>query len=496
MNDLQTQPLIYEFPLSELPGGIEAAFRRIAQLPHSIFLDGRGDILTSILNRYSFLAADPIDSITVRQGDTFDFERLRNLHQQYQSTPQPDLPPFQGGVAGMLAYELNGHIESIAPAKIDDFSTPLLSLFVYDVVIALDHQLQTGWIVSHGWNQSHSDRAKRAKNRLERFQSLLFDDSVPFGSSKKEAITIQPGSTMHRVKEEVELYSDFSKDDFLSMIKTAVDYIHAGDIFQVNLSQRLLAPAQKPSPELYVDMRNHNPAPFSGYFDFGDGQLISASPERLVSCRDRKIETRPIKGTRRRTHYPEIDLSVQNELTTSEKDRAENIMIVDLMRNDLSRIANADSVAVEKLCGVEQYRNVLHLVSVVRAELADNHAAPDLLHSVFPGGSITGAPKIRAMEIISELEQTTRGPYCGSLGYMNFDGDLDFNILIRSVTSKGGWLQIPVGGGIVADSVPEKEYEETWTKAIGMLTAVVPTRKKSQPAQANQNLNRESLATE
>ena len=277
---------------------------------------------------------------------------------------------------------------------------------------------------------------------------------------------------MNELAASVELYSDFSQEKFLEMIQTAVEYIHAGDVFQANLSQRLLTPATKRSEELYWDLRTANPAPFSAYFDFGDGQVVSASPERLVSMHDKEIETRPIKGTRRRTHFPEVDLNTSAELLQCEKDRAENTMIVDLMRNDLSRVAEVDSVRVSKLCGIEQFANVFHLVSVVHAKLSDQHDAVDLLASLFPGGSITGAPKIRAMEIIAELEPTARGAYCGSIGYLCPDGDLDFSILIRTITAKDGWWQVPVGGGIVSDSVPEKEYEETWTKAVGMLRAI------------------------
>ena len=283
-----------------------------------------------------------------------------------------------------------------------------------------------------------------------------------------------PQSSMHRIDYASPLFSDLSKTEFLEMVAKAVDYIHHGDIFQTNLSQRLLAPATVSSQDLFLRMRQKNPAPFSAYFDFGEGQIISASPERLVSLTDRRIETRPIKGTRKRTGYPEVDLNVSQELVAAEKDRAENVMIVDLMRNDLSKVSKPDSVLVEKLCGVEQFKKVLHLVSVVAAELKDNCDSIDLLEAVFPGGSITGAPKVRAMEIIAELEPTARGPYCGSLGYICHDGNMDFNILIRTVTAKGGWWQIPVGGGIVSDSDPVQEYEETWTKAVGMLDALLP----------------------
>ena len=241
---------------------------------------------------------------------------------------------------------------------------------------------------------------------------------------------------------------------------------------EINLAQRLLHPATCFPTDLYLRLRKRNSAPFGGFFDLGKAQIISASPERLISLRDGHVETRPIKGTRRRTRYPEVDHLTGNELEASEKDRAENTMIVDLMRNDLSRVCTDTSVAVTQLCEIEQYESVIHLVSAVEGQLHDPCDIVDLLRAVFPGGSITGAPKVRAMQLISELEPTARGAYCGSLGYIGFDGNADFNILIRTITASDGWWQIPVGGGIVSQSEPVAEFEETRTKAAGMLRAL------------------------
>ena len=256
------------------------------------------------------------------------------------------------------------------------------------------------------------------------------------------------------------------------MIERAIEYIHAGDLFQVNLAQRLLAPARTHALDLYLQLRQKNPAPYAGYLDLGDWQICSTSPECFLTLRDRQVETRPIKGTRGRSGQPEADLFAGDELQLSEKDRAENIMIVDLMRNDLSRICTPESVYVAQLCQVETFAYVKHLVSIVRGTLQESASPFDLLRACFPGGSITGAPKIRAMEIIAELEPTTRGAYCGSLGYISFDGQMDSSILIRTVTAGRGWWQMPVGGGIVAQSTPEDEYRETWHKARGMLQAL------------------------
>ena len=276
------------------------------------------------------------------------------------------------------------------------------------------------------------------------------------------------------------LTSNFSADQYMAAVQKCIDYIYAGDVFQINLAQRLLFPANCHAADLYVRLRQCNPAPFSGYFDLQRSadrnstnvQIVSASPERFIAVRDGIVETRPIKGTRRRTGSPLVDIHAKTELENSVKDRAENTMIVDLMRNDLSRCCTDDSIEVTQLCELEQYQSVLHLVSAVQGRLKPECDLVDLMEAIFPGGSITGAPKVRAMEIIAELEPNVRGAYCGALGYFGFDQTADFSILIRTITAAGGWWQIPVGGGIVSQSDPTNEYEETWTKAAGMLRAL------------------------
>jgi para-aminobenzoate synthetase component 1 len=268
------------------------------------------------------------------------------------------------------------------------------------------------------------------------------------------------------------LTSNFPRQGYLRAVERVIDYIRAGDVFQVNLSQRLLCPAVDDAAALYLRLRRRNPAPFAGYLDLGGFQVVSASPERFLTVRGDEVETRPIKGTRRRTFPPEDDRAAGDELRRSEKDRAENVMIVDLLRNDLSRVCRPESVYVSQLCAVEAYSYVVHLVSAVRGRLRPGSGPLELIGAAFPGGSITGAPKVRAMEIIAELEPTARGAYCGALGYIGFDGSMDLNILIRTITAGRGWWQLPVGGGIVAQSDPQREYEETWHKAEGLLRAL------------------------
>jgi para-aminobenzoate synthetase component 1 len=266
--------------------------------------------------------------------------------------------------------------------------------------------------------------------------------------------------------------SNFSPDGYRQAVSRAIKSIIAGDVFQVNLAQRLLFPSQDDAVSLYLRLRQCNPATFAGYFDLGDFQIASASPERFLRVARGEVETRPIKGTRRRTGTPAIDDSAAADLLADEKERAENIMIVDLLRNDLSRVCRPESVRVSQLCQLESYAFVQHLVSAVQGRLKDGIEPLDLIKAAFPGGSVTGAPKIRAMEIITELERTARGPYCGSLGYLGFDGSMDLSILIRTIIAGRGWWQFSVGGGIVAPSQPDREYEETWEKAEGLLRAL------------------------
>jgi para-aminobenzoate synthetase component 1 len=254
-----------------------------------------------------------------------------------------------------------------------------------------------------------------------------------------------------------------------------IEYIFAGDIFQANLSQRLEAPLLGTPLELYRRLRRRNPAPFAAFLDYGDVAIASSSPERFLRVDDgRQVETRPIKGTRPRGVGPEHDAALALALAESDKDRAENVMIVDLLRNDLSRVCRPGTVRVPELFAIEHYATVHHLVSTVVGELAPEHDAVDLLRAAFPGGSITGAPKVRAMQIIAELEPTARGVYCGAIGYVSVTGALDTNVVIRTYLVLGRDVYFQVGGGIVADSNPEQEYRETLDKARGLVAALTP----------------------
>ncbi len=452
---------------------LELALVRLARRPHVLFLDSARRDAT--LGRYSFLTADPFDYLTLPADGSDGLAELQHRLSAYAAPTLAELPPFQGGAAGLFSYDLGRSLETLPLPRYDELATPAMAIGLYDVVLAVDHVEQRAWLISQGFPATEPvDRRRRAAERLAQFSHWL---EVPAPASEKcvaaqDRMPLAHLAPQFPVPGPAGLTSNFSADDYLHALGRAIEYIRAGDVFQVNLAQRLLAPAHLDALSLYLRMRRRNPATFAGYFDLGDAQLVSASPERFVRVRANRVEARPIKGTRQRTARPEADLYAGDEMLASEKDRAENVMIVDLLRNDLSRVCRPDSVQVTELCRLESYAFVQHLVSAVCGTLVEGRTAIDLLRAAFPGGSITGAPKVRAMQIIAELEPTARGAYCGSLGYLGFDGALDTSILIRTITASHGWWQAPVGGGIVAQSVPAREYEETWHKATGLLRAM------------------------
>jgi para-aminobenzoate synthetase component I len=468
------QPLVVE--MSSGPDPWEA-FVRLAPLPHVLFLDSA--LVNPTLGRYSYLTADPFAWLTAPGSRTNELlAQITDTLDRYQTETLPDLPPFQGGVAGLFSYDLCHAFERLPTSPIDEFQIPDIALGVYDWVLAFDQLLGKAWLFSSGFPEvDEPRRLDRAIRRIDKIRRLLLA-SQPATSSPKKAIAgaqahaVSPRTHQYPVSSKQGITSCFDRPGYLNVIARAIDYIHAGDCYQVNLAQRLLAAAPEDPLALYGRLRQCNPAPFAGYFDLGDFVVASASPERFLRLEKDVVETRPIKGTRSRGATPQEDASLKDELLGSAKDRAENVMIVDLMRNDLGRVCQFGSVHVSSLCRMESYQTVHHLVSEICGKLRLGLGPVDLLKAAFPGGSVTGAPKIRAMEIIAELEPAVRGAYCGSMGYLGFNGSMDTSILIRTFTLGRGWAQFPVGGGIVADSVPEREYEETWDKAEGLLRAL------------------------
>lgn len=467
------RPLVEE--LATVPN-VMAALTAMADQPGVLLLESV--LHREPLGRYSFLTADPFAwfDLPQTQYGADPFAAIRETMDRFRAETLPDLPPFQGGAAGLLGYELGRTWESWPRADCDEFQFPDMAVGLYDWVLAWDHAAGRAWIISHGFPETDAARCRiRAARRTEFVRNRLktaMAGRIEMPTGGIHARRAKIGIPQWPAPGPEGLTSDFSRDDYLKAVERTIAYIHAGDIFQANVSQRLLASLRERPLELYRRLRGCNPAPFAGYFQHDDWAVASASPERFLSVRDRLVTTRPIKGTRQRRNGPEADLLTRDELRESIKDRAENVMIVDLLRNDLSRVCAPGSIDVPQLCTVETYETVQHLVSEIRGTLRSDCDAWDLLSAVFPGGSITGAPKVRAMQIISELEPTVRGPYCGSLFYNGFNGRFDSSILIRTFLCRHGWIQCPVGGGIVAQSDPADEYEETLHKAEGMLRAL------------------------
>jgi para-aminobenzoate synthetase component 1 len=454
--------------------------QRLADRQHLLFLDSAQ---RSALGRYSYVSADPACWLTSQRGWISEngafigvadpLTVLADRLADFALESRAGLPPFQGGASGLFSYELCHHIE-VLPRPTHGSAGPDLAVGIYDWVVAFDHATEQAWLISTGYPEADPRRRRqRARQRAEQVQRWLergpVDQVANLPESPRAAPTAPPQFPVDGLPG---LMSNFNRASYLATIERAIEYIRAGDCFQVNIAQRLMTPAPRDPLVLYEKLRTRNPAPFAAYFDLGDYVIASASPERFLRAQAGDVETRPIKGTRPRGQTPAEDRRLVQELLDSAKDRAENVMIVDLLRNDLGRVCEYGSVRVEALCRLESHPFVHHLVSEVRGRLRAGMGPTDLLRAAFPGGSVTGAPKIRAMEIISELERTARGPYCGSIGWLGFNGDMDTNLLIRTFVHDPSWLSFSVGGGIVADSTPESEYAETWHKAEGLLRAL------------------------
>ncbi len=472
--------------------------RKLSHLRHLLFLDSAEK--HEARGRYSYVSADSRCTLTMHHSpkrerfapDKADevecgwvplgSDPLGRAKLRLRSHPiatVAELPPFQGGLAGCFGYGYGHTLERIPFAQHDEFWVPDISVGIYDWVLSWDHLSERVWLVSTGFPFIDQPQQRdRATERLRDVLTLLRSEQgayAPRSPQDQEADAPRSPSLapQYPLLGFPNVTSNFSRAGYEDAVRRAVEYVHAGDCFQVNLSQRLLAPLREHPLELYGRLRELNPAPFAAYFDLGDFQVLSASPERFLRVYPGgEVETRPIKGTRPRGYTPEHDSALSSDLANSPKDRAENVMIVDLLRNDIGKVCEYGSVRVPRVCEVETFRYVHHLVSEVRGKLKPGLGPLDLLAAAFPGGSVTGAPKVRAMEIIAELEPTARGPYCGCLGWIGFDGAMDTNILIRTFTAGRGWVQFPVGGGIVADSDPAREYEETLHKAAGLLRAL------------------------
>jgi para-aminobenzoate synthetase component 1 len=425
------------------------------------------------LGRHSFVAAAPFASFTVDAlGASLDGTRIPGpplaalgaLLERYRCKTIPGLPPFQGGAAGFIAYDFAHHLERLAVPPDLDPTLPTIRFGLYDTVLAYDFVDNRAFLVSTGHPAGDAARKARAMERLAEFRKAL--------AAPEPAPRSAPAAHL-------DWRSNFFAGDYRAAIERVREYILAGDIYQANIAQTFQAalPDDFDSFALYRSLRQTNAAPFAAFLEYPDLAIASSSPERFLKLDGRTVEARPIKGTAKRSADPAEDRALAEALLGSDKDRAENVMIVDLMRNDLSRVCQADSVEVPVLCGLESYAAVHHLVSVVTGRLRAGATAADLLAATFPGGSITGAPKLRAMDIITEIERTAREAYCGSIGYLGFDGTMDLNIAIRTVSFRQNKARLSAGGGITVLSDPAAEYEETFTKAVKVFASFEDERR-------------------
>lgn len=459
----------------------EAAPRLLA-LPRPVLLDSSS--ANSHSGRYSYLAADPFLVVrsrgrrvelvgpagrTVVEADPFDL--LRSLASRYSLPRQAGLPPLLGGAVGYFGYDLGRLLESLPATNPADGALPELDVGFYDWVLAADHSSGEGWLIATGL-PAGTQTAARA--RLAEIEARL---EAPVESPKSSEGSERMGEASGEIPPRFR--SNVRRGDYLEAVRRAKEYIAAGDVYQVNLSHRLEAKVEHLSGRrdgrawpLYERLRIVSPVPHGAYLDLGEAVVLSASPERFLKLDGERVETRPIKGTRPRGRTPDEDEAMRTGLHSSEKDRAENLMIVDLLRNDLGKVCRVGSVRVPELFGLEGYSSVWHLVSTVAGELRPELGAVDLLKACFPGGSVTGCPKIRAMEIIEELEPLRRGVYCGAIGYLSFTGAMDTSIAIRTLVLSGDRMHVQVGGAVVADSDPESEYAETLAKGRAVLDAL------------------------
>lgn len=389
------------------------------------------------LGEWSFFGANPFDLVTGDAG----LSALRTAMQPYARQSSGEIP-FTGGAVGYLAYDYGRRLERIPEQVVDDRAIPDLCFGLYDGIAALEHQTGKLYLIALGIRAPE--------------ESVLRELEATLRTARPEPAWKPP------IREPWEWNG--TEADFMRSVERIKDYIASGDAYQVNLSRRARCRYEGAPMQLYRALRRGNPAPYGAYLDCGDWQLISTSPEQFLRKTGRELRTRPIKGTRPRGVGSQEDAALAADLEGSEKERAELLMIVDLVRNDLGRVAEYGSVQVEQLYHQEYYARVMHQTAQVRARLAEGRDVFDCVEALFPGGSITGAPKIRAMEIIEELEPTRRGVYCGSMGYIGFDGEAELNIAIRSLHLKDGWLDYQVGGGIVWDSDPQAELQETMDK--------------------------------
>ena len=445
-----------------------SAYLKIARGNHSFLLESveGGEHIA----RYSFIGTEP--SLVLKAGDKAPTDPLRLIEKEFSKfrlTPTAGLPRFHGGMVGYLGYEVAGYFEKLPSPDHDPLGLPEFMLMLADTLLVFDHLTHKIKVVSHAHLDDDVDTAYlEATHKID---SLVARLRQPIPSEASPAI-LPPQSPVS---------SNLSQAEFESRVSQAKDYIYAGDVIQVVLSLRLAKPTSASPFAIYRALRSLNPSPYMYYLHLGDFHIIGASPELLVRVEDGMVSNHPIAGTRPRGKSAAQDSALEEELRNDEKECAEHIMLVDLGRNDIGRVSEPGTVEVTQLMDVERYSHVMHLVSHVQGRLRAGLSQFDALRAGFPAGTVSGAPKIRAMEIIAELEPDKRGPYAGAVGYFDFSGNLDTAIAIRTIVITNGIAYIQAGAGIVADSIPEREYQESLSKAQALLTAIEQTEANYAP---------------
>ncbi len=435
-----------------------SAYLKIARGNYSFLLESveGGERLA----RYSFIGTEP--SLVIKTGRENPVDPLKLIEkefQHYRPVPVSGLPRFHGGIVGYLRYEVARYFEKLPAPDNDPFGLPESLLILADTLLVFDHLTHKIKIVAHAHLDGDIEQVYReATDKIDRMMERL---RQPIGTTPSPSAEVESPVT-----------SNLSQVEFGSIVNKAKDHIYAGDIIQAVLSQRLSKRTSAPPFAIYRALRSINPSPYMYFLHLDDCHIIGASPELLVRVEDGIVSNHPIAGTRPRSADPDRDLELARELLNDEKERAEHIMLVDLGRNDIGRISEPGTVSVTQFMDIERYSHVMHLVSHVQGKLRAGMTQFDALRACFPAGTVSGAPKIRAMEIIAELERDKRGPYAGAVGYFDFSGNLDTAIAIRTIVIKDSVAHVQAGGGIVADSIPENEYQESLNKAQALLTAI------------------------
>lgn len=438
------------------------------------------------VGRYSFLAASPRMEISSRQNQVTIIEdgkaqsfqadnpltEIRSRIENVKVAALPGLPPFTGGAVGFAGYDVVRYVEHLPDAPLDDRQLDDMTFAFYDQMLVFDHIKKTVIALALAWPKRHSSAQSAYQDANARLAQLVAKVSNPCDQELACMDVIQPDQNLAQPHYQ----SNCSQDEFETSVRKCIDYIKAGDIFQVVLSQRLQIDVACDPLEIYRSLRVLNPSPFMFFLRSSTCTLVGSSPEIMCRVTDGEMTVRPLAGTRRRGNTEEEDIALEQDLLSDEKERAEHVMLVDLGRNDVGRVAAYGSIELPDVMMVERYSHVMHISSTVTGKLNDQSDAFDALMASLPAGTVSGAPKVRAMEIIDEFEAHRRGPYAGAVGYIDFNGNMDTCIALRTIVIKERTAYVQAGAGIVADSNPTSEYEETLNKARGLLKAIEMTQ--------------------